>query len=121
MKILIFIMIILSIFMGIPTNLGWFTLYGSEISPILMLKAGTFPMHRLPTWILLIISHLGVFSLLFIAKSKYFDQLLFWFPLIFVLLFTLFDFFNLLYLIPFIIFWIITLVKADKLKNKIQS
>lgn len=116
MRILILLMIILSIFMGIPTNLGWFTLYGSEFSPILMLKENTFPTYRLILWVLLLCSHLGVFSLFFITKKQYFNQLLFWFPFVFILLFVVFDSFTLLYLIPFIIFWIVTIIRAKKLK-----
>ena len=112
-------MVIFSIFMGIPTNLGWFTLYGDEISgPLTMLRENTFPVYRIPLWILLLLSHLCVISLTLLTKNRNFNKLLFWFPLVFILLFMAFNFFAIIYLIPFIILWIITMIKAKKVNFK---
>jgi hypothetical protein len=98
--------------MGIPTNLGWFSLFGTEFTgPTKMLYNGTFPVYRMPLWILLIISHFGVVSLIFLVDNRYFNQLLIWLPLIFIVLFLVFDLFSIIYLLPFITCWIISLFK----------
>lgn len=112
MKLLICLMIFFSFVMGIPTNLGWFNLFGTEfMGPIQMLNNGTFPVYRIPLWVLLIISHLGVISLIFLVSNRYFNQLLTWLPLIFIILFLVFDLFSIIYLLPFIACWIIALLK----------
>jgi hypothetical protein len=118
MKTLIIIMLILSIIVGIPTNLGWFTLYGSEFTgPYSRMVAGTFRPFEFINWSFLITAHLCVVSLLFLTHKSYFKNLLFWFPLIFVVIFIMYDMSAFFFLIPFIIVWGISLYKSRKNAN----
>ena len=120
MKTLIYLMVLLSIFMGVPTNLGWFTLFGSEITgPFSKLAAGTYHVADFPNWILLLLSHIAVISLVFLVNRKDFKMYLIWLPLLFIILFTLYDLFALFLLVPFIIVWIISLIKVKKYSSKI--
>lgn len=115
MKILIIIMLILSLFMGIPTNKGWFTLYGTEFfGPFYVLKGGNFPNNLLVIWILLILFHLSIFSLPFIIKKSYFKYVLYYAPLSFIITYFLFAPLAIFFLIPFIIVWVICIVRFNK-------
>lgn len=115
MKILLIIMILLSIVVGIPTNLGYLSLFGIEFSgPISEIKAGTFLTYRLIHWIVLLCTHILFISLLFIKQDRNFSTYFFWFTLLFIIVFVLFDFFALFYLIPFILVWFIALIKLSK-------
>lgn len=115
MKTKIVLMIVLSIFMGVSTNLGWFTLYNSEfISPFSEIVSGQFPTYRILNWCLLLLSHALVVSLFFLTEKPYFKQLLYWFPLLFIIMFTLYEFFVFFLLIPFIIIWTIALFKKPR-------
>jgi hypothetical protein len=115
MKTLLILMIFLSVCMGIPSNIGWFSLYGTEFTgPISEIRAGSFPMYRLSCWVILLLAHISVISLLLFTKKKYFTALLIGSPLFFILIFTAFDLFALVFLIPFIIVWIIALVVQSK-------
>jgi hypothetical protein len=96
--------------MGIPTNIGWFTLYGTEfLGPLSEMKIGTFATYRYFLLALVLLSHIGKFVLPFITKKPVFGKLLIWLPLLFVVFFIAFDNFAIIYLIPFIIVWVILL------------
>lgn len=113
MRILTFLLVLLSFFMGIPTNKGWFTLYGTEFSgPISMLKAGNFPSNLFYLWILLLLSHLSIVLLPFLINKNYYKYLLYFCPLIFIGSYTIFAPLTLLFLIHFIIVWIILMFKT---------
>lgn len=112
MKNLMYLLIGSSIIMGIPTNLGSFTLFATEFTgPISMLKAMTFPTTMMVIWILLLISHLALISLIFLTRYKYFNLLLILLPLLFIILYVAFATLSIILLIPFIIVWIISLFK----------
>lgn len=113
-------MLILSVFMGVLTNLGWFTLYSAELlGPISSMRRLNSIWHynSLIHWCVLLLSHIMVASLIFLTKKENFNLLLIWFPLQFILMFASFDFISSFFLIPFIIVWIITIRKSIKLKK----
>lgn len=100
--------------MGVPTNLGWFTLFGSEIlGPVSTYRTGSFTTVKLIFLIILWVSHVGVISLFFLVKTKYFKQLLIWEPLLFITAFICYSFLNVFLLIPFILCWVIALVRVN--------
>jgi hypothetical protein len=114
MKALVALIILLSIFMGVPTNKGWFNLYGEEfLAPISIITNKFDHSFNFILWFPLLITHALVVSLVFFTKKQFFWQLLFWFPFLFIMMFTLFDLVGLLFLIPFIIVWIIALIKQN--------
>lgn len=123
MKALIILMLMLSVVVGIPTNIGWFTLHGSEfVGPLYFLAEGRPESSISPIWFWLIMAHISVFCLPFLTKNPYFSTMLFCFPLLFVLLFILFDFLSAIFLIPFIIVWVIALFKqANKDKRQVAK
>ncbi len=111
-------MLILSVFMGIRTNIGWMTLYGSEFAePWAEFTTGRPNQNIFPFWFLLIIAHISAFSLLFLADKLYFKTVLFGFPLGFIVSFILYDILSSFFLIPFIIVWLIALFKQ---RNKVK-
>lgn len=118
MKVLLILMIISSVAVGIPINggdKGWLSLWGPEFSyPISMIiKTGssTFTPIESILWIMLLVAHAGVVSLLFLTQKDYFNSLLIGFPLAFILIFIPFaSIFIAIVLIPFIILWIIALL-----------
>jgi hypothetical protein len=121
MKALLILMLILSVFVGVSTNIGWFTLYGAEFnSQIYSFAYDTSERYISLVWLFLILAHLSIFSLLFLTKELYFKYMLFCFPLAFILLFTLYDMISAIFLIPFIIVWVIALFKQAN-RNKKQG
>lgn len=115
MRVLIILMLLLSLFVGIPINGQWATLYGFEfISIPEMIRYETLNYLQIFIWIILLLSHIGLLLLLFIIHEPYFKRLLIYLPILFILSFTALDFFNLFFLIPFIVVWIICLLKARK-------
>ncbi len=116
MKKLIVLMLFFSVFMGVSTNIGWISLYGAEFSaPLYSIKSGSFTNLNILHWIVLLLSHILVFSLLFLTKNKFFLLLLVWFPLQFILVFASFNLLASFFLAPFIIVWIIAVIKQRKL------
>jgi hypothetical protein len=121
MKYLLILMILLSLFVGVSTNIAFFTLYGSEFPGVIsMINAGTFSKFDLIVWIILLISHLMVVTLPFLTKTTCFEKLLVIAPLSFILFYILLEgaLFVLL-LIPFINRMIICLVKYGRNKNTV--
>lgn len=112
MKVLILLMLFFSVFMGIPTNKAFFSLYGSEfLGVISMIKAGTYPAIQLVCWILLLITHAGMVSLLFLTNKSYFGALLMIIPFLFIFFYIFStDILIIVLLIPFIIVWIIAII-----------
>lgn len=108
-------MIILSTITGVTGNLGFISLYNIEfIGPIAIFKSGNYNLSMLVLWIVLVLSHFALISLIFLTKSNYFKTLLVWVPLSFLVIFVVFAFWSLFLLSPFIIVWIIALVKQSK-------
>ena len=120
MKALIFLMIICSIITGVTGNLGFISLYEMEFDgPVSLFKLGNYNSSMLVLWIVLVLSHLALISLIFLTKSNYFKTLLVWVPLMFLIIFIVFVFWSFFLLIPFIIVWIIALVKQRNI-NKLR-
>lgn len=121
MKKLIILMLLLSVFMGVSTNIGWFTLYGTEFSgPISLIKGNLFTAFEMVHWSILLLAHAMVVSLIFLTKNKNFMLLLTWFPLQFLIIYMSFDLLASFFLIPFMVVWIIAVIKQRKLtKNPI--
>lgn len=116
MKIFIAAMIFLSTFVGIPTNLGYIWLFGTEIlGPLSLIEAGhSMGISRILMNIILILSHIALISLLFLTSKSYFKASLLVVPMVFVIVFTLFNFLMLFLLIPFTIVWVIALVTYNR-------
>ena len=122
MKILLIAMLVLSLFVGIPINGQWTTLYGSEFISIPgLIKHGLLSYLKIFIWIVLLSSHFGLIVLIFIVRKNYFKKVLIYAPMIFIISFTMFDPIHLLFLIPFIIIWVICLLKARRYKYAIKS
>jgi hypothetical protein len=120
MKILLIVMILLSIFVGIPTNLGTISLYGSEfLGTISAIKTSNITTWELVKWVLLLIAHIGVVCLPFLVKKSYFRDSLIIVPSTFILLYMLWDLLAAILLVPFIIVWIACLIKLKD--QKIQA
>lgn len=116
MKKLIMLLLFLSAFVGINGNLGWLTLYGAEfLGPISLIKANLFTAFEMVHWIILLISHMMVLSLIFLTKNRNFMLLLVWFPLQFIFVFASFNLLASFFLLPFIIVWIIAVIKQRRL------
>ncbi|WP_374951272.1 hypothetical protein [Mucilaginibacter sp.] len=118
MKFLLMLLIIFSLLIGIPINggeKGWISIYGVEVSaPMSLLKAGLMTNFEFITWILLLITHMSIFSLPFITKSKHFKKALYFFPTSYLILFLLVGNVAILLLLPFIITWIIVMFIANE-------
>ena len=115
MKWLLFLLILLSVCVGIKSNVGWIALWGSEFQSALYAMAhGKMTTWLLVKWLLLIVAHAGVFILPFIVGKRYFWDVLVIAPASFILLFMLWDLLTAFFLIPFIIVWIICMVNSYK-------
>ena len=111
-------MVVLSTVTGLPTNLGFISLYGMEFDgPISVFKSGNYNASMLIGWILLILSHIALVSLMFLTSKSYFKTTLIWIPLTFIIFFIVSDFWSFFLLIPFIIVWLIALFKQSKKSN----
>lgn len=116
MKKLVASLLFLSTFVGVKSNIGWLTLFGAEfLGPISLIKANLFTDFEMVHWIILLMSHALVVSLLFLTKNKNFMLLLFWFPLQFVIVFASFNLLASFFLLPFIILWVIGVIEQRKL------
>ena len=109
-------MIALSVVVGIPTNLGFISLFGLEIlGPLSILKAGRgLSTHVLLFGSILLILHILLISMVFLTKQRYFRSMMIWVPLFFVIFFTIYNFWSLPLLVPFIIVWLIAIFRDRK-------
>lgn len=101
---------------GIPTNLGFITLFGLEIlGPLSILKEGRgLGSHVLTFGTILIGLHFILISMFFLTKHRYFRSILIWVPLLFIIFFTIYNFWALPLLVPFIVVWIIAICKEKR-------
>ena len=116
MKIYIIILILLSLFVGIPVNeKGWWFLWSFEFYEI------PYSIFEKPTiyileYILLVLSHSSLIILLLIDNSKIFKPIIILAPAIFVLAYyLLLGSLAVIVLIPVIIMWTICLFKSRKM------
>lgn len=112
----------LSLFMQVHTDIyGLVALYNIEFSePVSIIHAGKYNTQMLVLWVALLFSHIAFISLFFLTKKSYFQDLLIWIPLSFILIFILNSFLALFLLIPFIVVWIVVLIK-QRIKSKKSS
>lgn len=125
MKGLVFLMLVFSLFANVNTDeFGWVFLYKMEfVGGIDQLKAMQYDFFFCAFWIILLTSHVGLFSLIFLTKKKYFGQMIFGVPLTFLISSTLFDFFSIFLLFPFIMIWLVAIVYnlTTKIKIKVKT
>jgi hypothetical protein len=118
MKILLILMIVSSLFVGIPINgsqAGWASLYGYEYDRILLLMKGTgISTYQVIISVLLLTAHLGLICLPLFIKKSYFKDLLIIIPASFLILYLLSAALLILLLIPFILLWLGALVNRQK-------
>lgn len=116
MKALIILMLTLSVFVQIHTDIyGLVALYHIEfLEPVSIIQSGNYNTLMLILWLALLFSHLSLVSLLFLTKKAYFRDLLIWVPLSFILIFILNSFLSFFLLIPFIVVWVIALIKQGR-------
>jgi predicted ferric reductase len=106
-------MVICSICININTDeFGRVSLYGMEFSGAASTLEGLkYDFFYLMFWLLLLVSHVVLLSMLFLTKKTYFQQMLIWIPIAFLVFFMLVNFFSIFLLIPFIGIWLIALIK----------
>jgi|SRR5471030_580887 hypothetical protein len=119
-KTLLILLVLLSLFAGEPTHLGWVLLYNSEFTNIIFfIKAGEMSPLMWVLWIMLLVTHLGVICLPFLTSKMYFKTLLYAAPLAFILLYMItLGVIAAFLLIPFAIVWLICLNKATEGKRQ---
>jgi len=114
-KALIIVLLLLSLFVGIPINGDWNLLYVYEFPAVLgMIARGTFGSVNLILWILLIISQLLILSSVFPLRSAYVKNILIFAPLMVLICYFFLNFIMLVCLIPFVIVWGIILFNLKK-------
>ena len=118
MKILTILMILLSLFVGIPLNGMWIILYKFEFVNFPHIIGNSATGYEIFLWIMLLISHLGICSLPFLYKNEKFKNVIIWAPTVFILCFSLLEFTFLILLIPFIVCWVFTI---DRYRSKIST
>jgi hypothetical protein len=103
--VLLILMILLSLFVGIPLNGHWWVLYKSEFFDIPhSLRHPS--MMRSAIYLVLILSHVGILALPFLIGKAVFKRLLVVAPLLFLISFYVLDGFFIFLLIPFILTWL---------------
>jgi hypothetical protein len=112
-KYVIILMILSSLFVGVKIK-TWTFLFQFELIdfPTKMLNHSNGI--EILLWCILILSHIGVFSLLFISNRTLYSTVLKIIPLIFVLSYSLINFIFFIFLIPFLILWLIALIQTKK-------
>ncbi|WP_231424239.1 MULTISPECIES: hypothetical protein [Pedobacter] len=113
--ILLILMVLLSLFSGISINGNWGFIYQFEFIDFLQLrKTG---IKDFLIWGIIIVSHIGIISLPFLANNSNFKKMLFYFPLVYLLGYLFIEAGFFILLIPFMILWIVTIIyhrKAEK-------
>ncbi|MFC3560833.1 hypothetical protein [Pedobacter jamesrossensis] len=112
-KIFLFLMILASVFSGVKLK-EWAFLFQFEFIDFPTGMIGKADSWDILKWIILLISHAIIFSLPFRTSSKSFKNNLIFFPAVFIVVFSLFSLGFLLLLIPFILFWLISLYLTKK-------
>ncbi len=117
-RFLIVMMLLASLFVGIPVKSGWVLLYMFEFDQIPKEVVPDFGPFYLVLWLLLLITHFGIALLIFWINRSYFRTLLIWIPLIFTALYAILQPISVLFLIPFIVTWLLTTLREwERRKN----
>lgn len=115
MKLLLVLMLVLSLIVGLPISGNWSFLYQYEFPAMIELfKTGELSPSKLILWIVLLIAHLGLISLLFLTQKSYFRTLLIVIPLLFILIYMVWSLLLSFLLIPFVVVWIVALAIQNK-------
>ncbi len=109
-------MVIMSLTVGIPFNGESNFLYTAEFTNTFrLLKDEALTPLQIIIWILLLITHFVVISLLFLTQKSYFRDLLIIAPASFLLIYIAHASLAIIFLLlPFIILWIVALIKQNK-------
>ncbi len=111
-------MMVLSLISGMPLGNSWEAIYKYEFNGVIFsIKAGTLTKIQITAWILLLIFHAGVLCLILFTRYKYFKELFMIIPAIFIFMYMIVGGGIAIFLIPFGIVWIITLINLKKLIN----
>ncbi|RNL54725.1 hypothetical protein D7004_06245 [Pedobacter jejuensis] len=105
--ILLTIMILVSLFSGIPINKNWSFVYQFEFLDFPKLHETSIVDTII--WCTMLLSHIGIIVLPFCIKNKFFKKMLWYFPLTFLLSFLILEAGFFILLIPFMIIWLIAL------------
>ncbi|MCX2584398.1 hypothetical protein [Pedobacter sp. MR22-3] len=106
--ILSIVLVTLSLFSGISINSNWFFIYQFEfIDYPKIIVADNAKIVKILLWAVVVLAHLGIISLPFITKTTYYNKILFWAPLIYLLGYVFLRAEFIVLLIPFIIIWLI--------------
>jgi hypothetical protein len=90
MKWLLILMIVLSVAIGIPTNIGLFSLYGFESSVVVGLtKVQLFSKYEIIGMVLPLVAHIVIICLPFLTKNRYFRDLLMIAPPLFMFVYLI--------------------------------
>jgi hypothetical protein len=113
MRELTFLMILLSLFVGIPLNGNWSLLCQFEFVDFPAVIGTSASWIQIVLWVGLLLSHSGIFLLPFLERNRFFNKMLVYAPIVFLLCFTLLEFLFLFLLLPFIFCWVIA-VESNK-------
>lgn len=119
MIISLVIMALLSFFTGIQTNKGYWSLFRWEFESLAYMSdlEGSILVRTVILSLLVILSHIGVLSLILLTKYRYFEHLLFFLPLAYMTFFALLMPVAVLLLIPFMLTWAVAIgIVAIKVK-----
>ncbi len=112
MRVILFFLILLTLFVGVPINGEWNMLYDFELIsvPDMLFKYHSLGLAQVLLWLILIGFHLALCTLPFIIKKKYFGRALFIVPLCFFITYFILEPLTSLFLIPFLIAWILCML-----------
>lgn len=119
-RILMAVMFLSTIFTGITFKGQFSFLYENEFTgQIERLLHGRMLPDEIIIWCLILVSHAFIFSLIFLVGHRYFYYILVLSPISYMVFYTLFSFLIVpLYLVPFILIWIISLIVCKGLRHK---
>jgi hypothetical protein len=117
MKLLLIWIALLSLFVGIPINAGWFKIHDRGFPAIAtMINDRTFSDKQLILCGILVIANFTIILLPFLTKKKYFKPLLIGMPLLFITIYIISSAAMLFFVVPIIILWFICLIKLKDQK-----
>lgn len=114
LKIFLVLMILSSLFMGISINGHWGSLWQFEFVDFLQMRKLSKMPFAVACWGAAVVSHIFIFILPFITRHRNFRRILWIAPIVYLLCMTMLSLLNALILIPFIVFWILSLNTSAK-------
>lgn len=117
-------MLIFSLFVNVTTDIfGWVFLYKMEFSDAFhQIKSMDYDFAFCLIWVLLLFSHLGMISLVFLTKKDSFGELIIWIPLLYLIFYLFYNLLSVFLLLPFIEVWVIAICyqRIEKINFKIS-